>query len=128
MPGRFTDLDVRDPHLIGQAVRDSLPLSEKTSITDASAMEWAPLEGRFPAKWSGVPRLRYCCGLPERRAKTHPERLRYAGRAPLEPSGRQSGLRSRKTSRLRTSYFRPDVAVSDARRHAEQSSFWGQRK
>jgi hypothetical protein len=55
MPGRFTDLDVRDPHLIGQAVRDSLPLSEKTSITDASAMEWAPLEGRFPAKWSVSP-------------------------------------------------------------------------
>jgi AraC-like DNA-binding protein len=44
MPGRFTDLDVRDPHLIGQAVWDSLPPSEKTSITDASAMEWVPLD------------------------------------------------------------------------------------
>jgi hypothetical protein len=30
-----------------------------------------------------------------------PERLRYAGRAPLERSGRQSRLHSRKTSRLR---------------------------
>ena len=42
-----------------------------------------------------------------------PERVQcrsylYAGRAPLERSGRQSRLHLRKTSRLRTSYFRPD--------------------
>jgi AraC-like DNA-binding protein len=44
VPGRFTDLEVRDPQLIGQTVWDSLPQSEKASITDASAMEWAPLD------------------------------------------------------------------------------------
>jgi AraC-like DNA-binding protein len=44
MPGRFTDLEMRDPHLIGRAVWDSLPPSEKASISDASAMEWAPLD------------------------------------------------------------------------------------
>jgi hypothetical protein len=46
MPGRFTVLDVADPHLIGQSVWDSLPPSEKESITDATAMEWAPLDQR----------------------------------------------------------------------------------
>lgn len=44
MSGRFTDLEVRDPHLIGQTVSESLPPSEKASITNASAMEWAPLD------------------------------------------------------------------------------------
>jgi AraC-like DNA-binding protein len=44
MSGRFTALEVRDPHLIGQTVWDSLPRSEKASISDASAMEWAPLD------------------------------------------------------------------------------------
>ena len=44
MPGRFTDLEMRNPRLIGRAVWDSLPPSEKASISDASAMEWAPLD------------------------------------------------------------------------------------
>ena len=80
------------------------------------ASETATFAGLFPeAKWSSVTRLRYRCGLPVRRANTDPERLRYAGRAPLEPSGQQSGLRSRKTSRLRTSYFRPDPMRSGRR-------------
>jgi len=51
MPGRFTQLEMRDPHLIAETVWNSLPLSEKTSITDASAMEWAPLDQkRFRAE------------------------------------------------------------------------------
>src|SRR5215831_4961691 len=44
MHGRFTVLEVRDPHLIGQTVWNSLPPSEKASITDPDAMEWAPLD------------------------------------------------------------------------------------
>jgi AraC-like DNA-binding protein len=44
MPGRFTDLEMRDPRLIGRAVWDSLPPRERASISDASAMEWAPLD------------------------------------------------------------------------------------
>jgi AraC-like DNA-binding protein len=44
MAGRFTELEIRDPHLIGQTVWNSLPLNEKVSITDAGAMEWAPLD------------------------------------------------------------------------------------
>ena len=49
--GRFTVVEVRDPHLIGQAVWNSLPPSEKASITDANATEWAPLDRhRFSAE------------------------------------------------------------------------------
>jgi AraC-like DNA-binding protein len=49
--GRFTVVEVRDPHLIGQEVWNSLPPSERASITDASAMEWAPLDRhRFRAE------------------------------------------------------------------------------
>jgi AraC-like DNA-binding protein len=44
MPDRFTLVEVQDPYLIGQTVWDSLPPGEKASITDASAMEWAPLD------------------------------------------------------------------------------------
>jgi len=44
MHGRFTVVEVRDPHLIGQTVWNSLPPSEKASITDPDAMEWAPLD------------------------------------------------------------------------------------
>jgi AraC-like DNA-binding protein len=51
MPGRFTQLEMRNPYLIAETVWNSLPLSEKTSITDASAMEWAPLDRkRFRAE------------------------------------------------------------------------------
>jgi AraC-like DNA-binding protein len=51
MHGRFTVLEVRDPHLIGQAVRNSLPASERASIIDPDAMEWAPLDRhRFRAE------------------------------------------------------------------------------
>jgi hypothetical protein len=51
MLGRFAVLEVRDPHLIEQAVWNSLPPSEKASITDADAMEWAPLDRhRFRAE------------------------------------------------------------------------------
>ena len=51
MHGRFTVLEVRDPHLIGQAVWNSLPASEKASIIDPDAMEWAPLDRhRFRAE------------------------------------------------------------------------------
>jgi|HubBroStandDraft_6_1064221.scaffolds.fasta_scaffold1828668_1 hypothetical protein len=42
MPGRFTDLELRDARLIGRAVSDSSPPNEKASIADASAMEWGP--------------------------------------------------------------------------------------
>ena len=49
--GRFTVVEVRDPHLIWQAVWNSLPPSEKASITDANATEWAPLDRhRFSAE------------------------------------------------------------------------------
>jgi AraC-like DNA-binding protein len=44
MPGRFTQLEMRDPYLIAETIWNSLPLSERASITDASAMEWAPLD------------------------------------------------------------------------------------
>jgi AraC-like DNA-binding protein len=44
MPGRFTRLEIRDPYLIAETIWNSLPPSEKASITDASAMEWAPLD------------------------------------------------------------------------------------
>ena len=51
MHGRFTVVEVRDPHLIGQAVWNSLPPSEKGYITDVDAMEWAPLDRhRFRAE------------------------------------------------------------------------------
>ena len=51
MHSRLTVLEVRDPHLIGQALWNSLPPSEKASITDADAMEWAPLDRhRFRAE------------------------------------------------------------------------------
>jgi AraC-like DNA-binding protein len=51
MHGRFTVVEVRDPHLIGQAVWNSMPPSEKGYITDVDAMEWAPLDRhRFRAE------------------------------------------------------------------------------
>jgi AraC-like DNA-binding protein len=51
MLGHFTQLEMCDPYLIAETVWNSLPLSEKASITDASAMGWAPLDRkRFRAE------------------------------------------------------------------------------
>ena len=42
MHGRFTVVEVRDPHLIGQTVWNSLPPSEKASITDERMLKCVP--------------------------------------------------------------------------------------
>jgi AraC-like DNA-binding protein len=49
MPGRFTDLEVRDPRLIAPTAWDSLPLWEKAVIDRPgfiSSREWMPLDRR----------------------------------------------------------------------------------
>src|SRR5262249_27616915 len=49
MPGRFTDLEVRDPHLIGPITWDCLPPREKAAVDKRAfirSREWAPLDQR----------------------------------------------------------------------------------
>jgi AraC-like DNA-binding protein len=49
MPGRFTDLEVRDPHLIASTAWDSLPLREQAVVDRPgfiSSREWMPLDRR----------------------------------------------------------------------------------
>jgi AraC-like DNA-binding protein len=49
MPGRFTDLEVRDPRLIAPTAWDSLSLREKAVVDKRrfiSSREWAPLDRR----------------------------------------------------------------------------------
>jgi AraC-like DNA-binding protein len=49
MPGRFTDLEVRDPQLIAPLSWDSLPSWEKTVVDKrgfVNSREWAPLDQR----------------------------------------------------------------------------------
>jgi AraC-like DNA-binding protein len=49
MPGRFTNLEVRDPRLITPAAWDSLPLQEKAVLDKRgfiSSREWTPLDQR----------------------------------------------------------------------------------
>jgi AraC-like DNA-binding protein len=49
MPGRFTDLEVRDPRLIAPTAWDSLPLWEKAVVDRPgfiSSREWMPLDRR----------------------------------------------------------------------------------
>jgi AraC-like DNA-binding protein len=49
MPGRFTDLELREPQLIAPAAWDSLPLQEKAVVDRrgfVSSREWTPLDQR----------------------------------------------------------------------------------
>ena len=49
MPGRFTDLEVRDPHLIASTAWNYLPPWEKAVLDRPgfiSSREWAPLDQR----------------------------------------------------------------------------------
>jgi hypothetical protein len=48
MPGRFTVLEVNDPHLIGQSVWENLPPLERALAHERqfSSWEWAALDRR----------------------------------------------------------------------------------
>jgi AraC-like DNA-binding protein len=48
MPGRYTVIEVRDPHLMAQSLWESLPPSEKALLDERefSSLEWAPLDER----------------------------------------------------------------------------------
>ena len=49
MPGRFTDLEVRDPHLIAPTAWDNLPPREKAVVDKrgfVNSREWAPVDQR----------------------------------------------------------------------------------
>jgi hypothetical protein len=49
MPGRFTDLEVRDPKLIAPIAWDSLPSWEKAVVDKrgfVNSREWAPVDQR----------------------------------------------------------------------------------
>ena len=49
MPGRFTVLEVRDPHLIAPLSWDNLPLREKEVVDKRgfiTSREWTPLDQR----------------------------------------------------------------------------------
>jgi AraC-like DNA-binding protein len=49
MPGRFTDLEVRDPQLIAPTAWDNLPSREKAAVDKRgfiNSREWAPLDQR----------------------------------------------------------------------------------
>src|SRR3984893_18060379 len=49
MPGRFTDLEVRDPHLIAPTAWDNLPPGDKAFVDKRgfiNSREWAPLDQR----------------------------------------------------------------------------------
>ena len=68
---------VADRHFAGETDR----LGAGTDLLDIEEAHLARLV-QMNVEPNAV-RLRYRCGLPERRAKTHPELLRYAGRLPL---------------------------------------------
>jgi hypothetical protein len=48
MPGYFTKIEVRDPHLIPQSVWENLPSNQKVGLTERtfSSQKWEPLDQR----------------------------------------------------------------------------------